>query len=185
MHSACLTSPVNTHVVKPFAEPHLANSFPTLPLLPHLATLPTFPLLPHPHPPPSIPPPTTPHHPVFGAHQARHGDGVKDVAFNVIDCRAIYQRAVKRGAKGVKEPWEEKDDHGSVVYAVVQTYGDTTHTFVERTNYAKDDTHFLPGFKPTTYKDKLLGARRGAGAGAVWLGLFFSLSLSRPIVSFP
>lgn len=100
--------------------------------------------------------PLNPENQVFGAHQARHGDGVKDVAFNVIDCRAIYQRAVKRGAKGVKEPWEEKDDHGSVVYAVVQTYGDTTHTFVERTNYAKDDTHFLPGFKPTTYKDKLL-----------------------------
>ena len=25
------------------------------------------------------------------------------------------------GAKGVKEPWEEKDEHGSVVMATVQT----------------------------------------------------------------
>jgi hypothetical protein len=28
---------------------------------------------------------------------------------------------MKRGAKGVKEPWEESDEFGTVVYAVVQT----------------------------------------------------------------
>ena len=31
------------------------------------------------------------------------------------------QRAVENGAKGVKEPWEEKDEHGTVVMATVQT----------------------------------------------------------------
>lgn len=83
------------------------------------------------------------------------------MAFNVVDCRGIYERAIKRGAKGVKEPWEEKDEHGSVTFAVVQTYGDTTHTFVERTNYPKTDTHFLPGYKLSLVEDKLLSKLPG------------------------
>ncbi|CAI8057926.1 4-hydroxyphenylpyruvate dioxygenase [Geodia barretti] len=57
----------------------------------------------------------------MGAHLTAHGDGVKDIAFSVEDCRALYRRAVENGAKGVKEPWEEKDEHGSVVMATVQT----------------------------------------------------------------
>ena len=28
---------------------------------------------------------------------------------------------MERGAKGVREPWEETDDNGTVVFAVVQT----------------------------------------------------------------
>lgn len=39
----------------------------------------------------------------------------------------ILQRAVENGAKGVREPWEEKDEHGSVVMATVQTVS-TQHT---------------------------------------------------------
>ena len=78
-----------------------------------------------------------------------HGDGVKDIAFSVEDCRALYkvrvypqaiwlgtknvnvvptitllfylQKALERGAQGVKEPWEESDEHGTVVYATVKT----------------------------------------------------------------
>jgi 4-hydroxyphenylpyruvate dioxygenase len=80
----------------------------------------------------------------MGAHLTAHGDGVKDIAFSVEDCRDLYRRAVENGAKGVKEPWEDEDEHGSVVMATVQTYGDTTHTFIERANYSSD--HFLPGF---------------------------------------
>ncbi|EGD78006.1 4-hydroxyphenylpyruvate dioxygenase [Salpingoeca rosetta] len=92
----------------------------------------------------------------MGEHLTKHGDGVKDIAFTVEDCRGIYKRAIARGAKGVREPWEEKDEHGTVVFAQVQTYGDTTHTFVERTNYTATATHFLPGFVPLTKKDPLL-----------------------------
>ena len=29
--------------------------------------------------------------PVFAAELSKHGDGVKDVAFSVEDCRGIYQ----------------------------------------------------------------------------------------------
>ena len=35
------------------------------------------------------------------------------------------QRAVENGAKGVREPWEEKDDHGTVVMATVRTVSST------------------------------------------------------------
>jgi len=83
----------------------------------------------------------------------RHGDGVKDVAFTVDDTRAIFAEAVKRGAKVVKEPEELKDEDGVVITASVQTYGDTTHTFVERKNYKGI---FLPGFQKVTNKDPFL-----------------------------
>lgn len=57
----------------------------------------------------------------FGAHQEQHGDGVRDVAFTVENARAIYEAAVKKGAKSVMEPVELKDEHGVVVMASVQT----------------------------------------------------------------
>jgi 4-hydroxyphenylpyruvate dioxygenase len=78
---------------------------------------------------------------------------VKDIAFTVEDCRGIYDRAISRGAKSVREPREESDEHGTVLMAKVQTYGDTTHTFVERTNYKGA---FLPGFKSIESPDALL-----------------------------
>jgi len=80
----------------------------------------------------------------MGDHLVRHGDGVKDVAFSVEDLDAIVKRAKERGAKIVKDIWEESDDNGTVRLAQVQTYGDTTHTFVERGKY---NGLFLPGFK--------------------------------------
>jgi 4-hydroxyphenylpyruvate dioxygenase len=52
----------------------------------------------------------------------------------------------------VREPWEEKDENGSVKYAIVRTYGDTTHTFVDRANYKG---LFLPGYTPSKVVDPL------------------------------
>ncbi len=43
--------------------------------------------------------------------------------------------AKENGASVVQEPWEEKDEHGTVKFAQVRTYGDTTHTFVDRKSY--------------------------------------------------
>jgi 4-hydroxyphenylpyruvate dioxygenase len=88
----------------------------------------------------------------FCDHLSKHGDGVKDVAFSVEDLDAIYKRAVEKGAKGVKEPWEESDADGTVRMAKVQTYGDTTHTFVQRSAYKG---FFLPGFRRVTQPDPL------------------------------
>ncbi|XP_042220146.1 4-hydroxyphenylpyruvate dioxygenase-like [Homarus americanus] len=90
----------------------------------------------------------------MGRHLVTHGDGVKDIAFSVEDLDAIMKRAKERGAKVVKEIWEEEDEGGRVRFARVQTYGDTTHTFVERGNY---NGLFLPGFKKTLIAvDKIL-----------------------------
>lgn len=74
----------------------------------------------------------------------------------------------------MRDPWVEKDEHGSVVMATVSTvwrlitmiliasshdpmtyqYGDTVHTFIERKNYRGE---FLPGYAKTTLVDPLGG----------------------------
>ncbi|KAG5675901.1 putative 3-dehydroshikimate dehydratase [Polypedilum vanderplanki] len=79
-----------------------------------------------------------------GGHLIKHGDGVKDISFAVEDLDIIVNRARDRGAKIVKDIWEEKDEFGSVRFAVLQTYGDTTHTLIDRKNYKGI---FLPGYK--------------------------------------
>jgi 4-hydroxyphenylpyruvate dioxygenase len=76
-------------------------------------------------------------------HQARHGDGVRDIALAVPDANEAYRQAVQRGARGVREPTKLEDDHGVVELASIATYGDTIHTFVDRSEY---EGPFLPGF---------------------------------------
>jgi len=88
----------------------------------------------------------------MGSHIAKHGDGVKDIAFEVEDCANIYKKAIERGGVSVKEPWDETDEHGTITFATVKTYGDTTHTFVERKGYKG---LFLPGFKEPIERDCL------------------------------
>jgi len=96
--------------------------------------------------------PLNPGNKAMGDHMMQHGDGVRDVAFTVDDARAIYEKAVSRGAKSIREPWEEKDEHGTVIMATVATYGDTHHTFVQRKDYKGT---FLPGYAPAR-KDPVL-----------------------------
>lgn len=88
----------------------------------------------------------------IGRHLAKHGDGVKDVAFQVENCRAIFASAVARGAHVVQEPTELTDEHGTVILAIIQTYGDTLHSFVQRNAYVGP---FLPGFKAVVETDPL------------------------------
>lgn len=57
----------------------------------------------------------------FGSHLIKHGDGVKDVSFAVEDLDVIVNRARERGAKIVRDIWEESDADGSVRFAVLQT----------------------------------------------------------------
>jgi 4-hydroxyphenylpyruvate dioxygenase len=76
-------------------------------------------------------------------HYARHGDGVRDIALTVPDATEAYRQAVQRGARGVREPTKLEDDHGVVQISAIATYGDTIHTFVERSGY---EGAFLPGF---------------------------------------
>ncbi|KAG6206671.1 hypothetical protein E4U35_001525 [Claviceps purpurea] len=83
-------------------------------------------------------------------HLERHGDAVKDVAFAVDNVEGVYRKAVREGAIAVQEPrvlsagQGEDKTHGSVITAVIRTYGDTTHTLIQRGNYSGP---FLPGFR--------------------------------------
>jgi 4-hydroxyphenylpyruvate dioxygenase len=76
---------------------------------------------------------------------ARHGDGVKDIALAVPSATEAYRQAVQRGASGVAEPHWEEDDDGAVELATIATYGDTVHTFVNRSDYRGA---YLPGYEP-------------------------------------
>jgi 4-hydroxyphenylpyruvate dioxygenase len=78
-------------------------------------------------------------------HLDKHGDGVKDVAFAVDDATALYTSALHRGAISVHPPTKTSDpDHGAVITACIRTYGDTTHTFIQRSAYTGA---FLPGYR--------------------------------------
>jgi 4-hydroxyphenylpyruvate dioxygenase len=81
----------------------------------------------------------------IGAHVAAHGDGVKVIALGVPDVDRAYREATTRGARGVQEPHDISDEHGTVRLASIATYGDTLHTFVDRSNF---NGAFLPGYVP-------------------------------------
>jgi 4-hydroxyphenylpyruvate dioxygenase len=87
--------------------------------------------------------PVTDHGRFLAGHVAEHGDGVVDLAIEVPDARAAYEHAVAHGATGLTEPYELKDEYGTVVLAAIATYGTTRHTLVDRTGY---DGPYLPGF---------------------------------------
>ena len=78
-------------------------------------------------------------------HHARHGDGVRSIALSVPDADHAHAEAVARGARSVSEPADFADEHGRVRQATIAAYGDTLHTFVDRSAY---DGPFLPGFQP-------------------------------------
>ncbi|CAK7234801.1 hypothetical protein SCUCBS95973_009056 [Sporothrix curviconia] len=93
-------------------------------------------------------------------HLERHGDAVKDVCFTVDSVEGVYQQATAED--GVLVDSSSKDAHtrvvgvqpptqihdklygGSVTTAVIRTYGDTTHTLLNRGDYKGP---FLPGFR--------------------------------------
>jgi len=76
-------------------------------------------------------------------HVTRHSDGIYDIALAVPDVDAAYQHAIGAGARGVTEPHDVTDEHGTVRIAAIATYGDTVHSLVDRSKY---DGPFLPGF---------------------------------------
>jgi 4-hydroxyphenylpyruvate dioxygenase len=78
-------------------------------------------------------------------HAALHGDGVKVLALWVDDARKSYETAVSRGAESAFEPIVKEDENGKVVLAAIKTYGETIHTFVERSAYSGT---FMPGYEP-------------------------------------
>jgi 4-hydroxyphenylpyruvate dioxygenase len=82
-------------------------------------------------------------------HHAVHGDGVRTIALSVPDVDHAHREAVARGARSVAEPADEADGHGRVRRATIAAYGDTHHTFVDRSGY---DGPFLPGFEACEWR---------------------------------
>ena len=83
-------------------------------------------------------------HPI-SRHHARHGDGVRDVAFRVHDVAEVFEAAVARGVEALREPEVLEDEQGKLTIATIAVYGDTVHSFVQRDAYG--GVH-RPGYEP-------------------------------------
>jgi 4-hydroxyphenylpyruvate dioxygenase len=79
----------------------------------------------------------------IAAHVKAHGDGVRDIALRVTSAAGAYATALDGGACGVRAPWTTEDDAGKVTRATIALYGDTQHTFVERSAYSGV---WMPGY---------------------------------------
>lgn len=79
-------------------------------------------------------------------HILRHGDGVRDICFEVDDVEQAYATTTERGAESVAEVHEVSDDDGTIKIGTIKTYGDTVHSFVNPGSYSG---FFLPGFVKT------------------------------------
>jgi 4-hydroxyphenylpyruvate dioxygenase len=90
-------------------------------------------------------------------HAGRHGDGVKDIALAVPDAAEAYRQAVQRGARGVVEPHWREDEFGRIEVSAIGIYGDTIHSFVNRSEYRGP---FMPGY--VSISDN---GHRGPGVG--------------------
>ncbi|CAG8979060.1 hypothetical protein HYALB_00000189 [Hymenoscyphus albidus] len=76
-------------------------------------------------------------------HMEKHGDAVRDVAFEVDNVEGVYRQAVDAGAVSVQVPRTISDENGSITTAIIRTYGDTTHTLISRDSYTGP---FLPNY---------------------------------------
>jgi 4-hydroxyphenylpyruvate dioxygenase len=77
-------------------------------------------------------------------HVRQHGDGVKDIAFQVDDADRAFEEAVRRGAVPAIEPYDITAGQSTVRRAAVRTYGDTIHSFIARGRF---DGPYLPGYE--------------------------------------
>jgi 4-hydroxyphenylpyruvate dioxygenase len=98
----------------------------------------------------------TPDSPI-AEHVRKHGDGVRDVCFLVDDAEAAYAAALDRGALPERPPAVDTDELGAIHHAAIRTYGETVHTFLDRSAYTGD---FAPGFGPP-----MLSAPAGPSVG--------------------
>jgi len=93
-----------------------------------------------------------------------HGDGVQDIAFQVTDVPAAYEETTRRGAKDKVAPTLLEDEYGVYEFATIAAYGDTTHTFVNRSRYRGI---FAPGYKPMDPERYSPKTFRAAGLKAI------------------
>ncbi|HVC33187.1 MAG TPA: 4-hydroxyphenylpyruvate dioxygenase [Chloroflexota bacterium] len=88
-------------------------------------------------------------------HTALHGDGVRDVALGVPDVDSAFAETTRRGARPVVEPTTVEGQKGAIRRAAIAIYGETIHSFVDRSNYTGA---FFPGYHRVS-------DRRGAPTG--------------------
>lgn len=72
------------------------------------------------------------------AHLAKHGNGVKDIAFRVRDAATALAHASAAGAEVVRP----LDEHDVFIGGSIAAYGDTIHSFIQR----KQHGLFAPGY---------------------------------------
>jgi len=63
---------------------------------------------------------------------ARHGDAVRDIAFQADDVARLFEQAVSRGAPALLAPVRSSIDGVSVVRAAIGGFEDVMHTLVQR-----------------------------------------------------
>ena len=97
----------------------------------------------------------------IAAHVQAHGDGVHDLAWLVDDAEGAYEAAIRRGARPVREPWTEQDQDGEMVLAQIGAYGETVHTFVDRSRW--EGSRLEPGY----HTENLLPTPVGPEVGLV------------------
>jgi len=92
------------------------------------------------------------------------GDAVKSVAFRCDDATKIYEFAVSQGATSISPPKKHTDENGSVIIAVIETYGHCTHKLVQNVDYKGN---FLPNFKELSEEDPVFAKLPATGLGFI------------------
>ena len=78
-------------------------------------------------------------------HVRLHGDGVRDIAFAVDDVAAAWRETTTRGARSAQDPTDlDGGPDGVLRRSAVWTYGETRHSFVDRSGY---HGAFAPGYR--------------------------------------
>ena len=78
-------------------------------------------------------------------HCQLHGDGVKVVALETLDCESAMRVVKERGATVLQPPQAAEDEHGMAITGVVKYAGDTVIKLVQRRDYRGA---FAPGYQP-------------------------------------
>ncbi len=82
----------------------------------------------------------------IAVHVREHGVGIRDICFLVDDVATAYEFALARGAASEREPATDTDNRGVIHHAAIRAYGETVHTFLDRSSY---EGPFAPQFEPT------------------------------------
>ena len=94
---------------------------------------------------------------IMSEHVRRHGDGVRDIAFEVENADQSFELALSFGAQAAVNPHTLSDEHGEMRHAAIRTYGDTIHSFISYQDY---QGAFLPGYQSIPAHEKNAGILR-------------------------